>query len=116
MVLASVEPLFDTEQDRLFALDLDNGKVALHEQPWAKQGDVVNWLVSESFGLHQGRSLEAEKAIEAAEAWMRKDQAALPEGLMSESAIHQELQRVLAGHDPFWPRWVVSAGKSETLA
>ena len=116
MVLASVEPLFDTETDQLFALDLDNGKVALREQPWAKQGDVANWLVSDSFGLRQGRSLEAEKAIEAAKAWMRKDQAALPEGLMSESAIHQELQRVLAGHDPFWPRWVVSAGKRRTLA
>ena len=71
LVLASVEPLFDTDRDRLFTLDLVNGEVHLREQPWAKQGDVVNWLVSESFGLEQGRSIEAERAIEAAEAWMR---------------------------------------------
>ena len=25
------------------------------------------------------------------------------------SLIHQELQRLLPGHDPFWPRWIVTA-------
>ena len=25
--------------------------------------------------------------------------------------IHQELVRVLPGHDPFWPRWIVTAGE-----
>ena len=43
------------------------------EVGWAKQGDVINWLVSETFGLRQGRSVEAERAIEAAEALMRDD-------------------------------------------
>jgi hypothetical protein len=116
MVLASVEPLFDTEQDCLFALDIADGRVSLREQPWAKQGDVVNWLVSDSFGLHQGRSLEAERAIEAAEAWMRGERIALPDGLTTQAAIHQELQRVLAGHDPFWPRWIVLAEEGCTPA
>lgn len=54
-----MEPLLDTDRDRLFTLDLVNGEVHLREQPWAKLGDVVNWLVSESFGLEQGRSIEA---------------------------------------------------------
>jgi hypothetical protein len=76
-------------------------------QAWAKQGDVIGWLVSDTFGLHQGRSLEAERAIEAAEAWMREDLAELPAELSSQEAIHEELKRVLPGHDPFWPRWVV---------
>jgi hypothetical protein len=48
LVLASVEPLFDTENDKLFGLDLASGTVSLREQPWAKQGDVINWLVSDS--------------------------------------------------------------------
>lgn len=113
LVLASVEARFDAEQDKLFHLDLQDGQVSLSEQPWAMQGDVINWLVSESFGLRQARSFEAERAVEAAEAWMRGDEAALPEGLRTQEAIHEELKRVLAGHDPFWPRWVVRSGLAE---
>jgi len=45
LVLASVEPLFEIERDRLFHLDVRDGAVRLDEEPWAKQGDVVNWLV-----------------------------------------------------------------------
>jgi hypothetical protein len=112
LVLASVEPLFDTENDKLFVLDLADGTVAIREQAWAKQGDVINWLVSDSFGLRQGRSIEAERAIEAAEAWMRGDRQSLPPGLATQEAIHAELQRVLASHDAFWPRWIVSAEKA----
>ena len=107
LVLASVEPLFAEECDRLFHLDLRHGQVHLDEVYWAKQGDVINWLVSETFGLRQGRSVEAERAIEAAEAFMRNDLDALPEGLRNHADIQHELERVLPGHDPFWPRWVV---------
>jgi hypothetical protein len=112
LVLASIEPLFDTEKDKLFLLNLESGVVSLRETQWAMQGDVINWLVSESFGLQQGRSLEAEKAIEAADAWMRGDTASLPGDLSTKDAIHAELRRVLAGHDPFWPRWIVSFEKA----
>lgn len=112
LVLASVEPLFDPENDKLFALDIDDHVVKLRESPWAMQGDVINWLVSESFGLRQARSIEAEQAIEAAEAWMRGETSALPMELSSKEAIHLELQRVLAGHDPFWPRWIVKYEKA----
>ncbi len=113
LVLASLEPLFDELTDRLFTLEqIEEGKAAgqvvLREQPWAKQGDAVNWLVSAAFGLKQGRSLESELAIEAAEAWMRGDHAALPAKLKTKASIHAELLRTLAGHDVFWPRWVVA--------
>lgn len=37
-----------------------------------EEGDVVNWLVSDAFGLDQARSVEAEQAIEAAEADVSK--------------------------------------------
>jgi hypothetical protein len=117
LVLASVEPFFDTSLDKLFTFaQAADGQVALHEQPWAKQGDVINWLVSGSFGLLQARSLEAERAIEAAEAWMRNDLAKLRPGLDSQAAIHAELVRVLAGNDPFWPRWIVGAPSTEKTA
>jgi hypothetical protein len=112
MVLASIEPSFNVETDKLFLLDVEDGVVALRETPWAMQGDVINWLVSDTFGLQQARSVEAEKAIEAAEAWMRGDTASLRAGLSTKEEIHAELQRVLAGHDPFWPRWIVRYEKA----
>ena len=114
LILASAEPVFDEAQDKLFTLKLVHGQVHLNEEPWAKQGDVVNWLASEAFGLEQGRSIEAERAIEAAEAWMRDAHDLLPEGLTTQEAIHAELMRVLAGHDPFWPRWIVAHEKAAT--
>ena len=107
LVLASVENDFNLEKDRLINFELDQGKVEVMELPWAKQGDVINWLVSDAFDMTQARSLEAEKAIEAAEAFMRKDFDKLPEDLSTRDQIHQELSRVLPGHDPFWPRWIV---------
>jgi hypothetical protein len=116
LVLASLEPNFDEEQDKLFLLSLQRAlvhqEVTLDEVPWSKQGDTVGWLTSEIFGLKQARSQEAEIAIEAAEAWMRKgNMSDFPEHLRNHIQIHQELQRLLPGHDPFWPRWIVTSEK-----
>lgn len=108
LVLASVETLFDEERDRLHHFALRDGKIVVEELPWAKQGDAVNWLVSETFGLQQGRSREAERTIEAAEAFMRGDPT--PPDLNTREKIHAELQRVLGGQDDFWPRWLVETG------
>ena len=107
LVLASVEPRFDEDRDRLFHLDIRDRQVHLDEVQWAKQGDALNWLVSDTFGLLQGRSLEAERAIEAAKAFMDREGKTSAEAVAKRDSIHQELQRVLPGHDPFWPRWVV---------
>jgi len=109
LVLASVEPHFDNVRDNLFLFDLkDNREITLSRIPWAKQGDAIGWLTSEIFGLRQARSREAEIAIEAAEAFMREDaMTQYPERLRTKADIHQELLRLLPGHDPFWPRWLV---------
>jgi hypothetical protein len=108
LVLASVEPEFDEERDAVFNLHMQSGQATVTAEPWAKQGDVVNWLVSSAFGLQQARSVEAEVAIEAAEAWMRGDEQALPAALNSKERIHKALRKTLASHDAFWPRWVVA--------
>ncbi|PCC75742.1 AAA domain-containing protein, putative AbiEii toxin, Type IV TA system [Nannocystis exedens] len=108
LVLASLEPHFEPERDALFRFELVDGRAAIECQPWAKQGDVVNWLVSDNFGLEQARSVEAERAIEAAEAFMRGDTAALSDDLRTKDAIDAQLRRLLPGIDPFWPRWIVS--------
>ena len=107
LVAASVEPIFDAAQDDLVHLSLHNGAVAVEQGGWAVQGDVSNWLVSETFGLEQARSKEAEEAIEAAEAFMRGEKT-LPKGLATQTAIHTRLQRLLPAGDVFWPRWIVS--------
>ena len=113
LVLASVEPHFDEDRDRLFHFVISDGQVRLDVEPWAKQGDALNWLVSDVFGLRQARSVEAERAIEAAQAFMRGDGSRNPERLRNPDDIHRELERVLAGHDPFWPRWVVWAERQD---
>jgi len=107
LVVASLEPSFDPHQDEVFHLALKDGVVQIHQGGWAVQGDVTNWLVSDAFGLDQARSLEAEQAIEAAEAFMRNERP-LPKGLDSKMAIHGRLQRLLPAGDPFWPRWLVA--------
>jgi hypothetical protein len=109
LVLASLEQLFDPSTDRLFHFDLAKGKPRLDTIQWAKQGDVVNWLVSNVFGLKQGRSLEAERAIEAAEAFMRRQLGSLPRDLNTRELIERKLRETLADHDAFWPRWVTSS-------
>ncbi|MEW6664335.1 MAG: AAA family ATPase [Thermodesulfobacteriota bacterium] len=112
LVLASIESMFDPETDRLitFLPRKEKLDVVVATEEWSKQGDVLGWLVSDAFGLKQARSREAERAIESAEAFMREDLNALPPDLRTREQIHQELMRLLPGHDPFWPRWVV-AGK-----
>ena len=107
LVAASVEPIFDASQDDLVHLSLQNGAVAVEQGGWAMQGDVTNWLVSETFGLEQARSKEAEEAIEAAEAFMRGEKA-LPQGLDTQATIHARLQKLLPAGDVFWPRWIVN--------
>ena len=109
LVLASLEPHFDTARDRLFWFDLQSGVVDFKEYPWAIQGDVVGWLTSDIFGLKQARSREAEDAVEAAEAFMRGELSQLPEGLSTKDQIDAALQKCLPGLDPFWPRWFVEA-------
>lgn len=111
LVLASVETLFDKNRDRLFSFELPSGseEVVLSELPWTKQGDAVNWLVSDAFGLRQARSKEAEEAIEAAQAFMRGDKRKLPKGLRTKEAIDHALRQRLSELDPFWPRWSVEA-------
>ena len=107
LVLASVEPHFDEGQDRLFHLDIRDGEVQLDIVPWAAQGDVLSWLVSDVFGLRQARSIEAERAIDAAQACMLGRGPQNPEGLRRPAQIDEALRRALPGHDPFWPGWIV---------
>lgn len=113
LVLASLEPYFDPTRDQLFhfALDLATRQAVLEPTGFAARGDAVNWLVSETFGLEQARSVEAEEAIEAAERLMRGEAHMSPKGLQTKDDIDARLKRLLGGSDPFWPRWLVLTGQ-----
>lgn len=106
LVTASLEPMFDTELDDLIHLSLSEGQVVVDQGGWATQGDATNWLVSETFGLEQARSVEAEQAIEAAEAFMRGEVPSQKQ-LQTKKTIHAALSRLLPAGDVFWPRWLV---------
>lgn len=107
MVLASLEPHFNTETDRLFHIELRDREVVLEETPWTKRGDALAWLTSDVMDLKEGRSIEAESAITAAYDFMAGRLEKLPQDLTTADAIHAELVRLLPDQDPFWPRWIL---------
>jgi hypothetical protein len=49
----------------------------------------------------------ANRPICLPKAFMRGDVRRRPKALRTKNQIHHELVRVLAGQDPFWPRWIV---------
>ena len=105
-VLASLETIFDEARDRLFNLEMTpEGRVKLEDVKWARRGSVVEWLRSPAFDMKSGSSKEAELALIAANRWIKGER----EG-RDVAAIQAELERTLAGGDPFWPRWLVAKG------
>lgn len=128
MVLASIEPYFDEELDNLYRFERHGPVVEANNLRFAKQGDVANWLVSETFGLDLPRSAPSEAAIQAASAFMRGDTADAESALKTaidalgsppfdpsadlRTRIHATLCRLVPGHDDFWPRWIVSHERS----
>ncbi len=72
LIMASVEPLFDIEQDAWFDLDFEQKKVVLRRRDFEKHGDAATWLVSEAFDLKSSRSLEYERLIDEASVLLEK--------------------------------------------
>ncbi len=111
LVMASVEPLFDAQQDAWFDLDLVESRVVLTKRQFTRQGDVRSWLTSEAFDLKSCYSIEAEKVLEDAS-------LALSEESFSDldaKALDQRLREVLSDTDPFWMRWHFAAEKKGWL-
>ncbi|MEM9459742.1 MAG: AAA family ATPase [Myxococcota bacterium] len=108
LVLASVESRFEPRRDRLFNLSIEEGQVRFEALEWAKHGNAARWLTSSVFGLERATSRESERALGAADAFMRGALDELPSDLDSRNKIDAELHRVLAAGDPFWVRWVSS--------
>ena len=104
LVLASVEPWFDPQQDAWFDLDLegDPPQAHLHRRPYTPRGTPGAWLTSEAFDLATERgSIEAERAVLRARKLLRQTDAPLNEVM----GVHAELRSVLPDVDRFWVRW-----------
>jgi hypothetical protein len=104
LVLASLEPHFDGEQDTLLHFELERESVTVRSIPWTTHGDATNWLESNVFGLPRARSPEAESAIEAALAFRRGEP--LP-SFDTEDKIDAALKRTLPSDDEFFVHWFV---------
>jgi hypothetical protein len=116
LVLASVEPYFDSKRDAWFDLDFvtdESGKshVNLARRPFVRKGDVSNWLTSEAFDLASPRSVEAETVLTEA------SEAMADSGFGAEAAksLDARLREVLGDTDPFWMRWRFVAEKKGWL-
>ncbi|PTL84737.1 AAA family ATPase [Vitiosangium sp. GDMCC 1.1324] len=105
LVLASVEPQFDPDQDALFMFDLVGNEVKVTKADWRPRGDANAWLTSEVFDLKEPRSVEAEEAITRARAALKDPHLPIEEV----KRIHNDLYRLLRDTDPFWPRWLARA-------
>jgi hypothetical protein len=113
LVLASLEPLFQDDLDRLFELQLETSPdgrraVVLNVPEFRRQGSAEKWLLSEAIGLTSSRSVPAEKTLKDAAQLMTGE----PPSIGDMVEMEERLAGVLPDIDPFWVRWrAVKAGR-----
>ena len=111
LVMASIEPFFDVQKDKIFHIDLvhKNGagmEVSVTNPDFVLYGSVNSWLRSEVFELKQARSIAAEKAIEDAKMLQLHRDNVLRSDV---EEVSGRLMQYLSAHDEFWPRWTYFA-------
>jgi len=102
LVLASVEPVFDLNQDAWFDIDLEQQQAVLRKRPYVRHGEIGNWLVSEAFDLKEPRSLDGEQAIGVAQAVLDATAPTTEEISKADQGLRNA---GLPDIDPFWVRW-----------
>jgi len=110
--MASVEPEFDEDKDKLFHLDITQAdlfgtEVKIDNLEFIRLGTINSWLVSEVFELRNARSVEAENTIDQAKALQLKADPQKEDVQI----ISSKLQNYLSAQDEFWPRWTYFAKK-----
>ena len=107
LVLASIETLYEKDQDRSYHFLLEGREVSLEELEYTKQGDISQWLTSPFIGLSYARPKAAEAAIAAAVSLQEQDDPAPDEV----RRVDERLKAVLSSSDKFWPRWTYFASQ-----
>jgi hypothetical protein len=110
--------MFNAEVDAWFDLDAEpapeGGQVVLRRREFYPRGDVSNWLTSEAFDLKASRSEEAETAMEAARALLRRrERPSVEEVRVVDAALRRG---ALSDIDPFLVRWGGFVKEIETAA
>ena len=111
LVMASIEPKFDENRDRIFHLDLVpsglfEGQVVLEKPDFVRYGSVNSWL-TKMFNVRYPYSIEAEHTMEKAKKLQLKEHVTQEEV----QEMSEYLQKYLPDHDPFWLRWLLFAEK-----
>lgn len=108
LILASAEPFFDPHQDAWLDFDFDEERsaVELQRRPFVRRGTAGRWLTSRAFDfVSEGRSIEAEEAIAAAELILDKRREGAPLAPAEIEAADAALRATLSDMDGFWIRW-----------
>jgi len=111
LLLASLEPIFDSARDTWFDLDLiheqDAASVELTKREFVRRGSVSNWLTSEAFDLKNATSREYERLMEEAAIALSDESFDATRA----RELENRLREVLGDTDPFWMRWRFVAEK-----
>jgi hypothetical protein len=108
LVLASAEPVFQQQIDKLHSLETTvSGQVLFEEVPFTRRGRVDDWLRSKAFGMSEPRSLPAADAIKRAKEL--QDSELISSEKVQE--VHQLLVETIPSGDIFWARWLLFAKK-----
>jgi len=107
LVMASVEPHFDPDQDCWWDLDLnpETRQVELIRQNFTRLGDANSWLRSDAFHQDDTGSPEREDTLRKARRAIHQRERGEAVDSQEVQRLEQKLQKVLGSTDPFWNRW-----------
>ncbi len=106
LVMASAEPIFDSEKDKVFCLDLtESGKVLFESRNFELRGTVDSWLSSDFFGLKFPGNEKRSDVIQRAISLQLSDSATKEQV----EEISDQLKALLPAEDSFWIRWIIYA-------
>jgi hypothetical protein len=101
LVMASMESIFDDEQDALWKLDLNDGAILIEKDLWRKRGDVNRWLKSDVFDLPEATSVQMQRVMSEAAMLCEADDPPINEI----KRVNEDLAKHLPEMDPFFVRW-----------
>lgn len=108
LVMASLEPVFNTQKDAWFDFDLQNGVVQVEQQHFEKYGTVNAWLASEAFDLNESRALDYDELISEARKLIALDSTPSASEI---EAMRVKLAQALEPTDTFLLYWQVICQK-----
>jgi hypothetical protein len=111
LVMASVEPIYDPNQDSWWDFDwsIKGRQVQISRRPFDRLGDANSWLRSDAFDQNDTGSIERELILRRARQVISAGKEANPEEV---AAMHRELRSVLGSADIFWNRWRFASEQS----